>query len=77
MFRFVNRMPEVQSKYATLCSHDFQKSLTNEIDLYCNVEEGLVHKISQFGKICSKCTQIIKDSYTGKGDCIVCSDTIE
>jgi hypothetical protein len=68
---------EVQNKYPTLCSHDFQKSLTNEIELHCNQEAGLVHKVSQFGKICNKCTQIIKDSYCGHGDCIVCVDSIE
>ncbi len=68
---------EVLNKYPTLCSHDFQKSLTNEVELHCNQEAGLVHKISQYGKMCNKCTQIIKDSYTGEGDCIICSEVIE
>ena len=68
---------EVLNKYPTLCSHDFQKSLTNEVELHCNQEAGLVHRISQFGKICNKCTQIIKDSYSGQGACIVCTDAIE
>lgn len=59
-------MSEEVNKYGTLCSHDFHKSLTNEIELPCNVTPALSHKISQFGKICNKCTQIIKDSYKNK-----------
>ena len=64
-------------KYPSLCSHDFQKSLTNEVDVVCSRDPGLTHRLSQFGKFCNKCTHLLKESYTEADDCIVCTDALE
>jgi hypothetical protein len=70
-------MSEESNKYGSLCSHDFHKSLTNEVELPCSNRPELTHRISQFGKICNKCTHIIKDSYKYEKSCIVCNDSIQ
>ena len=64
---------EERNKYGSLCSHDFQKSLTNEIELVCLNRPEITHKISQYGKICNKCSQIIRDSVKFSEKCLVCS----
>ncbi len=61
-------------KYSSFCAHDFQKSLTNVVELPCKEKPNTIHQITQYGKICNKCTHIITDSLKYYHSCLVCTD---
>ena len=67
-----------QNKYASFCSHNFQKSMTNEIKLPCKNNSSLIHCVSQIGKVCNKCASSMTKSLQNEDlPCLICSETLE
>ena len=60
-------------KYATFCSHNLNKSMNNKIQLKCLNQDNLTHEVSQYGKICNKCSELLIKSLTTVDNCLVCT----
>ena len=63
--------------FGTFCAHNYQKSVTNEIQLKCLNDDTLIHVVSQVGYICNKCSELLTKSLQTSDHCLVCADEIK
>ena len=63
-------------KIGTLCSHSSSTSNSAFVELICKDSENIIHKVSQMGKICSKCASLITKSASEPGGCLCCSNLL-
>lgn len=59
--------------FGTFCSHNYQKSVTNEVQLKCLNNDDIVHAVSQVGNICNKCSELLTKSLQTSKHCLVCA----